>query len=69
MRMSNRLDPNQARQIVGPDLGPNCLQRLSADNTGRERVNRHMTSNVLYMELGIYHKFLVYRQYCRTLNL
>ena len=28
---SNTLDPDQARQNVGPDLGPNCLQRLSAD--------------------------------------
>ena len=30
-RVSNRLGPDQARQNVGPDLGPNCLQRLSAD--------------------------------------
>ena len=27
--MSNSLDPDQARHIVGPDLGPNCLQMLS----------------------------------------
>ena len=25
--------------FVGPDLGPNCLQRLSADDTRRQRVN------------------------------
>ena len=31
--VSNRLDPDQARSFVGPDLGPNCLQRLSADDT------------------------------------
>ena len=24
------MDPYQARHYVGPDLGPNCLQRLSA---------------------------------------
>ena len=30
--MSNGLDPDQARRFVGPDLGPNCFQRLSADN-------------------------------------
>ena len=29
---SSSLYPDQARQFVGPDLGPNCLQRLSADN-------------------------------------
>ena len=32
--MSNSLDSDQAQQFVGPDLGPNCLPRLSADNTG-----------------------------------
>ena len=37
--MSNSLDPDQARRFVGPDLGPNCLPRLSADDTGRQRVN------------------------------
>ena len=36
--MSNSLDPDQDRQYVGPDLGPNCLQRLSADDTRRQRV-------------------------------
>ena len=30
---SNNLDPNQDGHSVGPDLGPNCLQReVSADN-------------------------------------
>ena len=27
--VSNILDPDQARHFVGPELGPNCLQRLS----------------------------------------
>ena len=30
--VSNSLDPDQAQCLVGPDLGPNCLQRFSADN-------------------------------------
>ena len=30
--MSNSLDPDQDRHSVGPDLDPNCLQRLSADD-------------------------------------
>ena len=30
--VSNSLDPDQDRRSVGPDLGPNCLQRLSADD-------------------------------------
>ena len=36
--VSYSLDPDQARHSVGPDLGPNCLQRLSADGTRRQRV-------------------------------
>ena len=34
-RVSNRLDQDQDRHFVGPDLGPNCLQRLSADDKTR----------------------------------
>ena len=34
--MSNSLDPDHARHFVGPDLGPNNLQRLSADMAGKE---------------------------------
>ena len=30
--MSNILDSDQAQHHVGPDLGPNCLQKLSADD-------------------------------------
>ena len=38
IRASNSLTPDQARHFVGPDLGSNCLQKLSADDTGRLRV-------------------------------
>ena len=41
--MSNSLDPDQVRRFVGPDLGPNCLQRLSADDTSRQRVKETVT--------------------------
>ena len=37
-RMSSSLNPDHARRFVGPDLGPNCLQRLSADDTSKQRV-------------------------------
>ena len=33
--VSKSLDPDQAGRSVGPDLGPNCLQKLSADDTRR----------------------------------
>ena len=32
IRLSNGLDPDQDRHVVGPDLDPNCLHRLSADD-------------------------------------
>ena len=32
IRVSNSLDADQARHFVGPGLGPNCLQRLLADD-------------------------------------
>ena len=31
----NNLDPDLALRFAGPDLGPNCLQRLSADDTSK----------------------------------
>ena len=30
-RVSNGLDPGQEKHSVSPDLGPKCLQRLSAE--------------------------------------
>ena len=33
IRVSNGLDPDQNRHSVGPDLGLNCLQRLSDDKS------------------------------------
>ena len=47
--MSNRLDPDQARHSdgipVGPDLGPNCLQKLSADDTKKYRLNAEFATD------------------------
>ena len=37
IRVSDSLDQDQAGRSVGPDLGPNCLQKLSAG--GKEYVN------------------------------
>ena len=33
------MDPDKTQHFVWPDLGPICLQRLSADDTSRQRVN------------------------------
>ena len=35
--MSNSSDLDQAQHFAGPDLGQNCLQRLSADDTSSQR--------------------------------
>ena len=37
-RVSNSLDPDQALHFVRADLGPNCLQKLSEDDTSRLRI-------------------------------
>ena len=37
--VSKSLNLNQARQNVLPDLGPKCLQKLSADDTSRQRAS------------------------------
>ena len=43
--MSNSLDPDQARHLVGPDLGLNCLENLSADDTSRQRVDLYLSGD------------------------
>ena len=35
--VSNCLDPDQDQHFVGRDLGPNCLQRLSADDKSMKK--------------------------------
>ena len=38
VRVSNSLDPDKDRHFLGPDLGPNYLQRLSAEGTRCHRL-------------------------------
>ena len=40
--VSNSLDPDQARHFVRPDLGPNCLQTLSADDQKMTLVGKEL---------------------------
>ena len=40
IRVSNSLDPDQDLHSVGPDLGPNCLQRLLADDKSMTRTKK-----------------------------
>ena len=48
----NSLHPDQAGRSVGPDLGPNCLPRLSADGTGRQKVNDKTTGHGKIQDSG-----------------
>ena len=57
VRVSNNLHPDQAQHFVWPDLGPNCLQRLSADNISKQRVK-------VGMALGQVN--YIFRQYSKT---
>ena len=40
--VTNSLAPDQARHPVGPDLGSNFLQKLSAGDTDRQRVKQYI---------------------------
>ena len=43
-RVSNSLDPDQAPHFVRPDLGLNCLQKLSVDTlVGKELIEAEKT--------------------------
>ena len=41
------MDPDQAQCLIGPDIGPNCLQRLSADNSFRQSSVSNLAKNAV----------------------
>ena len=53
--MSNSLEPDQARHFVGPDLGLNCLQRLSADDTSMQIIGLQDSGLQNIRDFGTYH--------------
>ena len=50
IRVSKSLDPDQAQYFVGPDLGLNCLQRLSADNNGKELNTEQLVDTTFWLK-------------------
>ena len=48
IRVSNSLDPDQARHSVGADLGLNYLQKLSADKARRYRIKSHVSYKLVF---------------------
>ena len=49
MRVSNGLGPDQDLHSVGPDLGPKCLQRLSADNKSHHYCSKEIVKQLKTM--------------------
>ena len=67
--MSNSLDLDQARRFVGPDQGPNCLPRLSADDTGRQRVNTSKTTpDELITDVDVRSELILTKQMLSDIN-
>ena len=62
--MSNSLDLDEDRPFVGPDLGPNCLQRLSADDKSR----RLWSLDILYLSYMYSYLMVLIFAACANLN-
>ena len=58
IRVANSLNPDQTRHFFGPDLGPNCLQRLSADDTSRKELKRESVKAAYSVTMNIFRKIL-----------
>ena len=56
--MSNSLDPDQDRHFVGPDLGPNCLQKCSADEKSHCQLEKRVKGTTLYKHVDLLNKKL-----------
>ena len=61
-KVSNSSDPDQARRSVGPDLDPNFLQRLTADDTGRQVVKV-----LIYLVVKCQPSSILIQSYCLTI--
>ena len=46
----SNLDPDQDRHLVGPDLGPNCLQRFSASQRTKDSARKERVKFFEYFE-------------------
>ena len=55
IRMSNSLDPDQDRHSLFPDLGTNCLQRISVKNwpLARKELKEHVPHRFRLKKMSI----------------
>ena len=56
IRVTNSLDPDQDRHSVGPDLGPNFLQGLSAGDESRRQQGTSQGINLFSIHLQTKHQ-------------
>ena len=49
--MSNGLDQDQDQHFVGPDLGPNCLRKLSEDDKTGASIGERVNDQVLSVQM------------------
>ena len=47
--MSNSLNPDQTQHFVRPNLGPNCLQRLSVEDMSHHKREFKRVYRLLFM--------------------
>ena len=59
IKMSNSLDPDQDRHFVGPDLGPSCLQRLSADFKMSPLTRKELPAVFVSPAVSLFHEVIV----------
>ena len=50
--VSNGLETDQDRHHVGPDLGPNCLQKLTTDSKGRASAMIGLSMKIVIHDLA-----------------
>ena len=52
IRVSNSLEPDQARHYVWPDMGPTCLQTSSADDKSSHLAGSLRVKQFLHSQIG-----------------
>ena len=49
IRVSNSFNLDQDQHSVSPDLGPNCLQSLSADDKNLPLTSKELNSSIIFV--------------------
>ena len=63
------MDPDPARHFIGSDLGTNCLQMLSADDTSWQRVFNSAKTQKSEMRITLAERTVFYHVYYRAVKM